>query len=82
MYWALWTGFCIGKCIAGWLAAGCWLLAAFVSFSFSFHFISFHISYLLSCSGDEMDQYLKVDQWQDHAAFGIEIDQHLRFQKG
>ena len=32
MYWALWAGFCIGKCIAGWLAAGCWLLAAFAFF--------------------------------------------------
>ena len=68
------------------LAAGCLLLL--LSFSF-FIFISFHfILSLISChvtSGDEMDQYLKVDQWQDyqdHTAFGIEIDQNLRFQKG
>ena len=71
MYWALCSGFCIGKCIAGWLlAAGCLLLLLSFSFSFfiSSHFISFHlISSLISChvpSGDEMDQYLKVDQWQ------------------
>ena len=41
MYWALWAGFCIGKCIAGWLAAGCLLLL--LSFSFSF-FISSQIA--------------------------------------
>jgi len=54
-----------------WLAAGCLLLL--LSFSFSYHFISFHlissqfISFPISChvpSGDEMDQYLKVDQWK------------------
>ena len=43
MYWALWTGFCIGKCIAGWLAAGCLLLL--LSFSFSFYCLSFHTSF-------------------------------------
>ena len=36
MYWALWTGFCIGKCIAG-----CLLLL--LSFSCSFLFLSFHL---------------------------------------
>ena len=53
----------------------CWLagwrvLAAFAFFLlFLFHFISF--------------QDVKIDRGhQDHTAFGIEIDQNLRFQKG
>ena len=44
------TGFCIGKCIAGWPLAA----FAFASFPFPFissHFVSFHfIPYLLPCS--------------------------------
>ena len=61
-----------------WLAAGCLLLLLsfflFPSFhlisshSISFHLIPSHfISFPISChvpSGDELDQYLKVDQWK------------------
>ena len=51
MYWGLCTGFCIGKCIAGWLLAA-FALTCFLFLSFiSFHRISFNfIPYLLSCS--------------------------------
>ena len=55
MYWALWAGFGIGKCIAGWLAG--WIAGYY--------------------SGCQIDR-----DHQDHAAFGIEIAQNLRFQKG
>jgi len=62
MYWGLWIGVCIGFALR--LLAGC--------FSFLFPFISFHPP--ISCHvplGDEMDQYLNVDQWQKKPAATI-----------
>ena len=66
MYWRLWTGFCIGKCIAGlagWLAAFAFFFLVLSFHLISSHFISFHlISFdplIISChvpSGYEMDQ--------------------------
>ena len=62
MYWRLWTGFCIGKCIAGlagWLAAFAFFFLVLSFHLISSHFISFHLisshfiwspNYLLSCS--------------------------------
>ena len=54
------TRFCIGLCIEF-----CLMLACFCSLD-SFHLILFHFlsSHFISFHlGDEMDQYLNVDQW-------------------
>ena len=58
--------------LAGWLAACCCCFCFLLPFPFTFfEFISFH---LISCQIDR--------DHQDHTAFGIEIDQNLRFQNG